>query len=257
MIKAVLSSTDTHTMARRLTLLLSIGLAVVLAACGADDASSPTTAADPATTITTSSTVPDTTTTTDPPTPEPVAGDEDWIAVSDLDTTLLFVKPEGYVAIDLTAGDVEEIMGQLEDEGGVSMDDGLRAVVDAVLTEQTADFVYWAFDFSSGSADFVPNVNVIKLPAGPFDRVQVYQEVLPAQYAELGLEMISIEEIETPAGAGVMIITASPEGWVEYVSVQLLVPTDEWVYTITFSFEDAESVDVDLVMKTFESLTVS
>ena len=53
-----------------------------------------------------------------------------------------------------------------------------------------------------------------------------------------------------------MLVTASPDGWVEYVSVQLLVPTDDWVYTMTFSFEDVDSVDLDIVMKTFGSLTV-
>ncbi|MGI9641554.1 MAG: hypothetical protein ACR2N9_02105 [Acidimicrobiia bacterium] len=99
-------------------------------------------------------------------------------------------------------------------------------------------------------------MNVLTLPAGPFDRIAVYQEVLPTQYAELGLEIISMEETDTPAGEGLVVVTASPENWVEYVSVQLLVPANDWVYTMSFSFADVDSVDMDLVMVTFGSLTV-
>lgn len=242
-------------MIRRTILTIVLGLALVASACASDDAESQATSSTQAATTTSTTTVPPTTTTMPPTTTAPVI-DGDWVAISDLDSTVLFVEPEGYIAIDMSAGDVEEIMGQLEEDGEVPVDGELRSVVDAALSNQSADFVYWAFDFASGSDEFVPNLNVIKLPAGPFDRVAVYQEVLPAQYAELGLELISLEEFDTPAGEGVMLVTASPEGWVEYISVQLLVPTDDWVYTLTFSFEDVDSVDLDLVMKTFGSLTV-
>lgn len=256
-VKRGITMTDRDRMISRTILTTVLGLALVASACASDDAEGQATSSTQAATTTSTTTMPPTTTTMPPTTTAPPVVDGDWVAISDLDGTVLFVEPDGYIAIDLSAGDVEEIMGQLEEEGEVPIDGELRALVDNALSSQTADFVYWAFDFESGSADFVPNVNVIKLPAGPFDRVEVYQEVLPTQYAELGLELISIEDINTPAGDGIMIVTASPEGWVEYISVQLLVPTDDDVYTITFSFENEDAVDMDLVMVTFESLTLS
>ncbi|MGI9529654.1 MAG: hypothetical protein ACR2NG_08085 [Acidimicrobiia bacterium] len=250
--------TDRQPMIRRTILTTVLGLALAASACASDDADSQATSStQPATTSSTTTVPPTTTTTTVAPTTTaaPVA-EGDWVSISDGDSTILFVEPEGYIAIDLSAGDVEEIMGQLESEGEVPTSGELRALIDVALSGQTADFVYWAFDFASGTDEFVPNVNVLQLPAGPFDQIAVYQEVLPKQYAELGLEIISIEEIDTPAGDGLVVVTASPEGFVEYISVQLLVPTDDWVYTMTFSFEDEDSMDMDLAMKTFGSLTV-
>jgi len=52
-------------------------------------------------------------------------------------------------------------------------------------------------------------------------------------------------------------VSTPPEDWIEYVTVQLIAPGDDWVYTVSFSFEDEESVDMDLVIKTFTSLTPS
>ena len=245
---------DSQAMIRRTILMTVLGIALVGSACASDDAASRATPSTQPAATTSTTTTPSTTNA--PTTTAPTNLEGNWFVISEVDPAISFIEPEGYIAIDLSAGDVDEIIGQLEEEGEVPIDGELRSVIDNALSAQAADFVYWAFDFASGTDEFVPNVNVLTLPAGPFDRIAVYQEVLPAQYAELGLEIISMEETDTPAGEGLVVVTAPPEDWVEYVSVQLLVPTDDRVHTMSFSFADVDSVDMDLVMVTFGSLTV-
>jgi len=244
-------------MTRRTVLLIAMGLAVLLTGCTGDDSDAQATS--------TSQVVPSSTSTSSPPTTAAVPstttaapdsdGDE-WVVIGDLDSTVAFVNPDGFTAVDLTAGDIEDIFNQLEEEG-VLLNGEMRTLVDRAIASQSVDFVYWAFDFGSASPDFLPNVNIIKSPAGPFDRAEVYLEVLPAQLELIGLKVVSIDEFETPAEPAVMIVSTPPEDWIEYVTVQLIAPGDDWVYTVSFSFEDEESVDMDLVIKTFTSLTPS
>lgn len=254
-------------MTQRIAFMLVIGLALLVSACAGDDAAAQETTSTQLASATSTTTVPPTTTTAPPTTTTvpsttttttaaPDLEDGEWVVVADSDSTVTFVKPEGYTPIDLTAGDVEDIFDQIEEDGFV-LDGELRTVIDQMIATQSLDFVYWAFDFASASIDFVPNVNIIKTPAGPFDRIEVYLELFPAQLEKIGLEVISIEEVETPGGPAAMIVSTSPEDWIEYATVQLVAPGNDWVYTFSFSFEDVESVDMDLVVRTFASVTSS
>lgn len=247
-------------MTRFRALALVLSLALVLAACSGDDAGtesnegsdveSTTTTAPPTTTTSAE------TSTTAAAEPSAPVVDENTFVYTDGESTVVFTRPEGFIEIDLTANDVQEVFGALEEEEGVELNESLEAVVDAALSNETAEFIFWGFDFENSSIDFVSNVNALRLPAGPFDRPEVYAEVLPTQYAELGIEVVSIEEIETGLGPAVKVVSMPPEEWIEYVTVQLLAPTDEWVYSITFSYETLDDVDEAVVNETFESLAL-
>ena len=251
---------DASPVTRFRALALVLSLALVLAACSGDgagtesnegsDVESTTTTAPP---TTTTSAETSTTVAAEPSTP---VVDENTFVYTDGESTIAFTRPAGFIEIDLTANDVQEVFGALEEEEGVELNESLEAVVDAALSNETAEFIFWGFDFENSSIDFVSNVNALRLPAGPFDRPEVYAEVLPTQYAELGIEVVSIEEIETGLGPAVKVVSMPPEEWIEYVTVQLLAPTDEWVYSITFSYETLDDVHEAVVNETFESLAL-
>jgi hypothetical protein len=244
-------------MRERLLLVAVIcAVTLVVVSCGSDTGSPTNTSAVTTTVQIEVESAVTTTADTVATTTVPDTTDEALFLFVDDESSLSFLKPEGFVSVDLTAGDIEEIILALEEEEGAELDGELRNVVDAALNQQGADFLYWAFDFTQASEEFVPNMNVIRLASGPFDQLEVYLEVLPVQYEQLGLEVVSIEVIDVTAGPAIMVVTSPPEGWIEYVSVQLLVPTDEFVFTMTFSFEDPESIDMDTVMRTLESFEI-
>ncbi|MGI9641553.1 MAG: hypothetical protein ACR2N9_02100 [Acidimicrobiia bacterium] len=130
---------DSQAMIRRTILITVLGIALVGSACASDDADSQATSSTQPAATTSTSTAP--TTTKAPTTTAPTILEGNWVVIGEVDPTISFIEPEGYIAIDLSAGDVEEIIGQLEEEGEVPIDGELRSVIDNALSAQAADFV--------------------------------------------------------------------------------------------------------------------
>lgn len=250
--------------------LLAVGLALVAAGCGGggEAGGSSTSAVVTSTSVVETVSEMSTTTTAAAPTTaaesttstsitsSTMSGTDGVVVVAGTKGTISFVEPDGFIGVDLTKGDMAAIIEELEGEDGVELNDELRAVVETALSQGGAEFLYWGFDFANATADFVSNLNVLELPSGPFDTVPIYLELLPEQYDQLGLDVASLEEVDVAAGPAVLVVTTPPEDWLTYVSVQLLVPADDFVATLTFSYPTEDAIDWPVVMKTFESFDV-
>ena len=235
---------------------IAVGMTVlIIGACGAssgtDDTAASSTTLPTATTVeittttgaTTTTTQPTTTTTeaptttTTPPTTTTtlvaqLATDvPDGFAVhGSEDIGFAFALPEGYTPIDFTAEQLAEIAGE------VDFGDGALADLTAQIMASGDTFEFWAFDFTNMTDLMVPNVNVQVMPRTPFDSPSIMVDIFPAMADELGLDLVSMEEIDYATVPAIVSQVAYEDAEVDATILQFMAYGDETMYIASYTF---------------------
>lgn len=162
-----------------------------------------------------------------------------------------------FIDVDMDAQDVEDMFGFVGDDDDQVLNDELLELTLATLSTPGFDYVMFAFDFDNGSPVFTPTLNILRVPATPFDQIEIYKKVLPDQLATVGITVLEMEDFETEAGPGLLVSSevSAPDGSSEYV-IQLIVPIDDDVYNLTYAYEEVDDDIWNDVMISFASFSV-
>ncbi len=142
--------------------------------------------------------------------------------------------PAAYAPIDL---DNQAAMQMLQDSplGGEELNVAIQALQSGMIT-------FWAFDLTDLSSGFAPNVNIGRQERTAFDEINVYLQTLADQYASIGVDVQSVDEVQMPFGPAVMAVSSFPIGDGTYTTAyQLFALTDTYVYVVTLSYLDPTS----------------
>ena len=219
------------------------------AGVGADsmaEPSSPPVSAN-AISITTTTTVAPTTTTTIVDT-----APDGFVTARVPDVGFSIALPEDYRVVDLSQDELDELL-----EEDLFDNELLNVAVESVIGAGDA-FILWAFDFANGSIMFVPNLNVIRTERTPFDEIDIMLDLIDTIYETSGGEAILAEEFDTDLGDAVYAEAFFDfgDGTGSY-AVQLVLLTDDHVYSITFSFLNSIGDEQrDAVLTSLASITV-
>ena len=247
--------------------MLVLVLSLVLAACATDsDAVAETSSTTAATTATTTSMpspattgAPTTTSTSSTTVPaiETVPPPEGFMAMDGRNGVVSLLVRDTFIDVDLDAQDVEDMFGFLGEDDDQVLNDELLELTLATLSTPGFDYVMFTFDFDNGSPVFTPTLNILRVPATPFDQIEIYKKVLPEQLATVGIAVLEMEDFGTEAGPGLLVSSevAAPDGSSEYV-VQLIVPIDDDVYNLTYAYEEVDDDIWNDVMISFASFSV-
>jgi len=161
-----------------------------------------------------------------------------------------------FIGVDMDAQDVEDMFGFLGEDDDQVLNDELLELTLATLSTPGFDYVMFSFDFDDGSPVFTPTLNILRVPATPFDQIEIYKKVLPEQLATVGITVLEMEDFETEAGPGLLVSSevAAPDGSSEYV-IQLIVPIGDDVYNLTYAYEEVDDDIWNDVMISFASFS--
>ena len=155
--------------------------------------------------------------------------------------------PEGWTVVSADDIDMAEILDAAE------FDVELAEFRDIVAAAFDSGGKLFAFDFSTGTPDFVTNLNVLALPS-PVDTVADLEEMSVAQLDSAGATLFESATYRVPAGSAYWAEYTMPTFGTEVSAVSVLVDGVEWA--ITVSAMDLDTVDVDVTTMA-ESLRVT
>jgi hypothetical protein len=250
--------------------MLVLALSLILAACASDsdavaEPSSTTTSItatttstpNPTTTVAPTTSVTSTTSTTSTvPAIETVPPPEGFVAMDGRHGVVSLFVRDTFIDVDMDAEDVEDMFSFLAEGDDQILNDELLELTLATLSTPGFDYVMFAFDFDNGSDVFTPTLNILRVPATPFDRIEIYKKVLPEQLASVGITVLDMEDFDTEAGPGLLVSSevAAPDGSTERV-IQLVVPVGDDVYNLTYAYEQVGDDIRDDVMTSFASFS--
>ncbi len=161
--------------------------------------------------VATTTTVPPTTTTTMPPTTTTtvpawqVALPDGYEWFDGSRNGFSVGLPETWLSFDLTDGGLQALEIEMGDFLTPEEIDAFQQMMDA-----GASFGMMAFHISGD-----PNANVLVIPLGPFDTLDMIEVVVPEQIAAIpGQEMVAVERVDFNGGEALLLISTNtlPEG---------------------------------------------
>lgn len=164
--------------------------------------------------------------------------------------------PGSFQVIDIETDDVGALLEATD------LDEAARTrIATTLLGTAASGFVLWAFDFDAGNADFIPNMNIVRLPRSPTDTVEALLPTIERDYgAFVGADVLEVEQFDNPTtGTSLLVEALFPISGSEddSHSLQLITFTQDWSWTITYSYIDLSDDDRERALDSFQSFSAT
>lgn len=161
--------------------------------------------------------------------------------------------PDSFRIIDLEQDDLPALLA------GTDLSENAQLLIANTLTNASSGFLLWAFDFDAGNEVFIPNLNIVRLARNPNETIEFLEERIETDYSGVaGADVLIVDELEGANGAGLLVEALFPINGIDDDShaFQFISFTDDYTYTITYSWIGPSDTERRLAVDSFTSFTV-
>jgi len=155
------------------------------------------------------------------------------------------VVPSGWEIVDASEVDADEIVA-----AGASAFPELADMSDEMTAALAQGVIFWAFDFESGSADFVDNINVIKAPRQGAS-AEALRDLNLAQLRQVATNVTAAIETSLQGYEVVVMEYSLPAYGLIGIGALVLTSDTQWVITLVASSRNPLDFEFDTVIDLF------